>query len=323
LSSVDPHFSELLKSALESSRFKFFGYFDWPLLDPKVWKHHTDHYQLWLDQGNTAEMHYLNRGIEKRKNPKLYFEKLESVLMIGQPYSTIPLGFSDLSKGPRYARYLREKDYHKDLSDQLNDLLKDVKLKIPQLEFKIFVDTSPVLERSLAAACGLGWIGKNTLLIHPRYGSYFFLGGAFLSLKTERAPNFIRNLCGNCSACIEGCPTSALDTNGILKSTRCISYQTLENRKAIDLTSQELGPWIAGCDICQEVCPFNLRRTKEENRSGSNEDLRDSAKSFYQQEWSELESLDTETYRKATYELALNRIKPDQFKRNIRAIKPH
>src|SRR5690606_9214103 len=126
------------------------------------------------------------------------------------------------------------------------------------LEWKVCVDTSAVLERSWAALSGLGWIGKNTLLIHPQYGSYLFLAEVLLSVRTGEGPKPLKDYCGNCTRCLSACPTGALEPHW-LKSQDCIAYLTLEKRGAWDKNEEfkrKMGTWVAGCDLCQEVCPF-------------------------------------------------------------------
>jgi epoxyqueuosine reductase len=167
----------------------------------------------------------------------------------------------------------------------------------------------------------LGWIGKNTLLIHPHYGSYLFLAEVLINKKTGQGPHPIPNYCGNCTRCLNACPTQAFKGSHELDATRCISYWTLEKRGELQLSESDkakMGTWVAGCDICQEVCPFNLKRSKAE-LAGSDtlsSPVQDGATEL--KAWDELFSETEEDYRKRVKNSALNRVKPEEFKRNLR-----
>jgi epoxyqueuosine reductase len=274
---------------------------------------HISRYDHWIEQGRHGAMEYLRRGQERRADPKLVFQEAQSILCVGLPYPTQPAGAPSPEIGPRYARYLQGPDYHVAIAEKLERVLQQTQLSFPDLRWKICVDTSAVLERSWAALAGLGWIGKNTLLIHPRYGSYFFLGEVLLNFPTGRGPAPIKNLCGHCSACLQSCPTKALIEPGALDSNRCISYWTLEKRGDLNLdpaSEKAIGPWIAGCDLCQEACPFNRKPSKTPT-----EVLGPNATTLHT--WEALTAETTEEYKARIKNSALNRIKPDQFKRNL------
>lgn len=158
---------------------------------------------------------------------------------------------------PRVARYARGRDYHDVMQDRLKDLEARIAAAFPELVSRRYVDTGPVLERELAARAGLGAVGKNTNLLHPEAGSWFLLGELFLSL--DLAPDVpLADLCGSCTRCLEACPTGALPEPYHLDSNRCISYWTIEHRGPLPPEAREMvGEWVFGCDICQEVCPWN------------------------------------------------------------------
>jgi epoxyqueuosine reductase len=291
-------------------------------------QHHIEYYDHWIKSGYFGAMEYLVRGRDRRADPKLLFPEAESFLCVAFPYTKKPAGASTADEGPRYARYLQGPDYHIDLSSKLEKVMHSVKAwwdplhPSSPLKWKVCVDTSAVLERSWAALAGLGWIGKNTLLIHPKLGSYLFLAEVLLNQKTGRGPSPLPNYCGQCTRCLNACPTKALQKPQELNSNRCISYWTLEKRGDLALNEEDrkkLGNWIAGCDLCQEACPFNRKPVLEEMKAQSNEDeispLRDFATSL--KTWHELLLEDTEAYKKRVKNSALNRVKPGQFRRNL------
>lgn len=260
-------------------------------------------------------MAYLVRGRERRSDPRIVFPEAKSIFCVGLPYWKKPIGGPDQ---PRYARYLKGKDYHERIAERLETVMREVRGADPSssgLKWKVCVDTSAILERSWAALAGLGWIGKNTTLIHPKYGSYFFIAEVLLSAELGRGPSPLPNYCGHCTRCLDACPTAAFLGPGTLDARRCISYWTLEKRGELPLTDtdrKKIRTWVAGCDICQEVCPFNLKPAREAvdlSLDGSPEtDLVD---------WIALLEESPEEYRTRAKDSALSRVKPAQFSRNL------
>ena len=217
----------------------------------------------WLARGFAGEMHYIGRRVEERVDPRLVLEGAQSAIAVGFVYDPGKrLPYPSGSAG--IARYAGGDDYH----DVLVDRLRAVEAGLEALagfpvKTRGYVDTGPVQERVLAAYAGLGWIGKNTCLIHPELGSYFFLGVILTDLELEPG---IRQAdhCGSCSACIDACPTGALEAEYVLNATRCISYTTIESRGSIAPELRDAhGDNVFGCDICQEVCPWNTRGLRE------------------------------------------------------------
>lgn len=278
---------------------------------------HVAHYDHWLSRGREATMEYLRRGRDRRADPRLVFPQARSVLSVAIPYPRNPAGAASPAEGPRYARYLNGADYHKELAARLERALQRANaewtaLGGPALTWKVCVDTSAVLERAWAAMAGLGWIGKNTLLIHPKLGSYLFIAEALIDQETGQAPSPIADLCGNCSRCLQGCPTGAITGPRELDANRCISYWTLEKRGELPLSEQDrraIGPWVAGCDLCQEACPFNLKPSRE---AGDTQ-----AAAIELNQWLELLAETPEAYRERVRDSALKRVKPEQFSRNL------
>ena len=275
-------------------------------------------YDHWLRAGFAGEMEYLKRGRDRRSDPRLVFSDAKSMLCVAIPYSREPTGAAQLIDGPRYARYLRGRDYHKEIAERLEEVMKTVAANWsadPPLKWKICVDTSAILERSWAALAGLGWIGKNTLLIHPKLGSYLFLAEVLINQETGRAPAPLPDYCGNCEKCLHACPTQALVEAHSLDSNRCISYSTLEKRGAPALSGEMLaktGGWIAGCDLCQEVCPFNQKPSRAEpvpfDKKLDATGLSD---------WRGLLAESEDAYRSRVSQSSLSRVKPGQFRRNL------
>jgi epoxyqueuosine reductase len=278
---------------------------------------HSQRYVEWISKGYAAEMGYLVRGQDRRRDPRMVFPETQSVFCVLSPYWRQPVGETEPSRGVRYARYLKGADYHDTVVERLNTLMQKAAEQDPGLRWKVCVDTSAVLERTWASLCGLGWIGKNTLLIHPKLGSYTFIGVVFLNRTLGQGVRTQANLCGHCEACLKSCPTDAFGGPGWLNSNRCISYLTLEKRgEWTDEQKQrvEKSNFVAGCDICQEVCPFNFKPSREEISVMGSDATEGHAT------WQSLEAESVETYRSRVRESALSRVKPEQFVRNWRAI---
>ena len=218
-------------------------------------------YREWVEQGFAGEMKYLtDRRAEVRRDPRNLLESARSMICVGKLYNT------DGPAGGPISRYAWGGDYHRVMREGLQKLVELLEREEAAFEYKICVDTAPLLERSYARQAGLGWIGKNTCLIHEPLGSWFFLGEMVTSLELQAdAPPPDR--CGTCTRCIDACPTKAIVPRGApekdewtLDSRRCISYFTIELRGAIPEEHREgMGAHIFGCDICQEVCPWNSR----------------------------------------------------------------
>jgi epoxyqueuosine reductase len=212
----------------------------------------------WLARGEQAGMGYLERRVEARLAPATVLPGAQSALCVALQYQ--PLAGEEEPAGdlwPWVARYARGRDYHDVMGERLAGLAARIAAAFPGVGARPYVDTGPVLERELAARAGLGAVGKNTNLLHPEGGSWFLLGELFLTL--DLAPDApLADLCGSCTRCLEACPTGALPEPYRLDSNRCISYWTIEHRGALPAAARErVGEWVFGCDICQEVCPWN------------------------------------------------------------------
>lgn len=210
----------------------------------------------WLAQGYAGVMRYLHRQARKRKDPRLIIPGAQSVVVVLDNYYN---GDPDPGPVPRVARYARGQDYHtvvRQRMEPIAELLREHGATIAHT----FTDSGPVPERALALRAGLGWIGKNTMLIRPGAGSFFFIGTIFTDLKLEQDNEVITDHCGSCTRCLDACPTGALVAPGELDATRCISYLTIEQKGPIpEPLAERLDGWVFGCDVCNEVCPWNLR----------------------------------------------------------------
>jgi epoxyqueuosine reductase len=222
---------------------------------------YRDHFRQWLDAGNAGTMDYLSKRFEERVDPATYFPGVRSAICVAMNYH-VPLENvpeEEREHHGRVARYALGDDYHTLIKDRLYRLADWIHQAAPEAQTRCAVDTAPILERELAARAGIGWVGKNTCIIHPRVGSWIFLGEVLTTLPL--APDSpMSDHCGACRRCIDACPTDALATPYQLDARRCISYLTIEHRGDIEPNLQgQLGEWLYGCDICQDVCPWNHR----------------------------------------------------------------
>jgi epoxyqueuosine reductase len=242
---------------------------------------HLPFYRDWLEAGHHGDMGYLARedAVERRGNLQLTLPEALTAVVVTQGYDRPdPEGVPDDPSRGVIARYARGRDYHMVLMDRLEDLARWISREgaarglvpvdedgEPLLRWRAYVDTGPVLEREMARRAGLGWFGRNTMLIDPRRGSYFFLGVLLIDLELPAEFPFFVDRCGTCTRCIDACPTDALlgrDESGapVLDARRCISYLTIEQKGVIDpVLRGAMGNRVFGCDICQEVCPWNQR----------------------------------------------------------------
>jgi len=212
----------------------------------------------WIGRGYGGEMAYLERGADKRRDTRLPVQDARSAVVVAMNYG----GRSP--SGP-VARYARGDDYHDVIVDRLNALKLRIEAHAGQaIGGKPYVDTGPILERDLARRAGLGWFGKNTNLLNPNLGSFFFLGALLLELDLEPDAPFATDHCGSCTRCIEACPTGAIVEPHVLDATRCLSYTTIELRGPISEPLRVAqGELLYGCDICQDVCPWNVKFSRE------------------------------------------------------------
>jgi epoxyqueuosine reductase len=228
---------------------------------------HGDALTRWLEHGMAATMTYMHRQAGRRRNPATIIPGATRAVMLARNYFH-PDSPPEPGSG-HVAKYARGRDYHHALHTPLTQLASYIQtLGDEQTIAQAFVDAGPVPERELAQRAGIGWIGKNTMLIHPRRGSFFFLAAILTNLKLTVDSAFDTDHCGTCRRCLDACPTNAFVDEYVLDSARCISYLTIEHRDAIDASLHSgMGTWIFGCDVCQDVCPWNVKFALEDGET--------------------------------------------------------
>ena len=213
----------------------------------------------WLRRGYHGEMSWMARDPERRADPRLIFPGARSVVVVALNYFT-PHRHPDDPAAGKISRYAWGDDYHDVVGGKLKALLAWIKAECPEAEGKACVDIQPLMDKAWAARAGLGWIGKHTNLITREYGSWVFLGELLLNLELDYDAEASEDHCGTCTLCIEACPTGAITEPYVVDSNRCISYATIELRAPADIPAEvadRLDGWLYGCDICQDVCPWN------------------------------------------------------------------
>ncbi len=215
------------------------------------------HVEQWLEEGREGEMGYLTRNKEKRYDPRLLVEGTKSIVtVLYNYYPKQQIGDGDKFK---IAKYAYGADYHEVLKNKMRIFLERIENQIGKLEnTRVFVDSAPILDRAWAVRCGLGFIGKNTTLIQPKKGSFFFIGHLFLPIELAETGQTMANHCGRCTKCIDACPTGALESPFHIDARKCISYLTIEYKGSLEgHDPKTFKGWMYGCDICQDVCPYN------------------------------------------------------------------
>jgi epoxyqueuosine reductase len=219
---------------------------------PSEYRHYL---RQWLDEGRAGEMEYLSGRFDERTNPAAYFPEAASVICVGLNYF-VPLEPKPPANA-RIARYALGDDYHELIKSRLHQLADWIREIAPDSKTRCAVDTAPVMEKELAARAGVGWVGKNTCVINEKIGSWILLGEVLTTLRLEPDDPAV-DRCGSCRRCIDACPTQAITAPYQLEARRCISYLTIEHRGGIDPElAAHFGDWLYGCDICQDVCPWN------------------------------------------------------------------
>jgi epoxyqueuosine reductase len=219
-------------------------------------KEESNHLNKWLVDGMHGEMDYMERNLKKRVDPRILVPNAKTVISVIQNY--FPGNPEISTTPPKLSRYALGRDYHDVIKDKLYLLLDFIRKEYGHVDGRVFVDSAPVLEKTWASKAGLGWIGKNSLLINQQLGSYFFIGELILDIEIKPLETRTVNRCGACTRCIDACPTGAIVAPSIIDSRKCISYLTIEKKSPLtNLEQQSLNGWCFGCDICQEVCPWN------------------------------------------------------------------
>jgi epoxyqueuosine reductase len=227
-----------------------------------------DHLLEWLERGYHGKQAWLARDPELRTDPRRFFPAARSVVVVAMNYYT-PAEHSDDPARGKVSRYAWGDDYHDVVAGKLRALLARIKDEFPDAEGKVCVDIQPLMDKAWGVRAGLGWLGKHTNLITTDYGSWVFLGELLLNLELAYDDKLVEDHCGTCTLCIDACPTAAITEPYVVDSTKCISYATIELRdpELPPAVAQNLSGWVYGCDICQDVCPWNrFEQTTDEPR---------------------------------------------------------
>ncbi len=222
----------------------------------------------WLRAGRHGTMRYMERHAEARRDPRTLLPGARSIVSLAANYYTARRTPGDgVPRGAKISRYAWGRDYHAVLGERMEALLSEIREMVPGCEGRVATDATPLLEKAIAERAGVGWIGKHTNLITRTHGSWVFLGEILLTAALEYDDPFREDLCGSCALCIEACPTGAIVGERELDATRCISYATIEHRGEIPESFRgRMDGWVYGCDVCQDVCPWN--RFAEETEIG-------------------------------------------------------
>lgn len=265
--------------------------------------------ERWLKNNMHGKMHYMENYFDKRLDPTKLIEGSKSVISLMYNYFPDKEQIQDSYKISKYAY---GQDYHHIIKNKLKQFVRFINDEIGEVDSRIFVDSAPVLDRAWAKKSGLGWIGKNSMLINPKNGSFFFLAEIILDLELDY-DNEIKDFCGTCTACIDACPTEAILPNNVVDGSKCISYFTIELKDEVipNEVKGKFDDWIFGCDICQDVCPWNrFSKPHDEPLFNPNEKLLNYSKT----EWEEITE---EVYQEIFKKSAVKRTKYNGLKRNI------
>jgi epoxyqueuosine reductase len=269
--------------------------------------------EAWLNQGFNGGMQYMENHFDLRIDPTRLVHGAKSVITLLLNYFPSQ---QQNTAAPKISKYAYGKDYHQIIKEKLNELIKRVKLLVGNINGRGFVDSAPVLERSWAQRSGLGWIGKNGNLIHKQSGSFFFIATLITDLELQYDDPFARDYCGTCTKCIDACPTNAILEDKVIDGSKCISYFTIELKEHL-IPNEMKGRfenWMFGCDICQDVCPWNRfsKPTSEQGFTPVAEIL-----NFSLKDWEELTE---ESFKKIFRDSPLKRSKYEGVKRNLKFI---
>lgn len=243
------------------AKAKSLGFPDCAIIPAGFLQEEKERFQAWLKNEMHGEMHYMERNREKRLDPRLLVENAKTMVIVLQNY--YPAKEQKNPEAPVISKYAYGTDYHFVMKDKLKQLLRFIQEEIKPCNGRPFVDSAPLLERAWARRAGLGWIGKNSNLISVENGSFFFIGELLLDAELPYDEvKMVSDHCGSCTRCIDACPTDAIVGNRVIDARKCISYQTIELKDELDENLKgKFENRIFGCDICQDVCPWNLKST--------------------------------------------------------------
>jgi epoxyqueuosine reductase len=266
--------------------------------------------EAWLNEQRHGKMSYMENHFDKRLDPRLLVDGAKSVISLLLNYYTEEKQ-SDFS-APKISKYAYGEDYHDVIKEKLRQLMQFIETEIGEVSGRVFVDSAPVMDKAWAKKSGLGWIGKNSNLIHPKSGSFFFIAEMIIDLELE-ADGPIKDYCGTCTKCIDACPTDAIIEPYVVDGSKCISYLTIELKDALLPTEfkGKMDNWAFGCDICQDVCPWNRFSLLH------NEPRFNPSKNLLQLSNNDWQDLSEEVFNELFKLSAVKRTKFDGLKRNI------
>ncbi len=301
----------LTKKAISNKIYekaKELGFTDCGFMPAQYLNNDAVHLKNWLENGMHADMKYMENHFEKRTDPSKLVPGAKSLIVLLANYYPAQ---KQTSGSYKISKYAYGQDYHHVIKGMLKNLAESIDKTITPHRYRYFVDSAPVLERAAAAKAGLGWIGKNANLISPKHGSFVFISEIITDLELEYGKT-INDHCGGCQKCIVACPTQAIVTPKTIDSRLCISYQTIENKDEIPPTLKgTFNDWIFGCDICQDVCPWNRKSIPhdQDKLQASNSIL-----TYKKEDWIHLKK---EDFNKIFKKSAVKRTKFEGLKRNI------
>ncbi|UJP66207.1 tRNA epoxyqueuosine(34) reductase QueG [Mongoliitalea daihaiensis] len=299
-------YAQLIKQKAKDLGFDYCGIAKAEFLEEEAPKLET-----WLNKQYHGQMTYMANHFDKRLDPRLLVEGAQTVVSLVYNYypeERLPEGDEDL----KIAKYAYGKDYHFVIKEKLKSLLEELRAEIGEFGGRAFVDSAPVMERQWAQKSGIGWLGKNSLLLTRNMGSFFFLAELIIDLEVSADPPMIKDYCGTCTRCIDACPTDAIVGDGVIDASRCISYFTIELKDALPQEFKgKFSNWVFGCDICQDVCPWNRFSKPHQEESFL---PTDALKSMDKNAWLEITE---ETFKKVFPKSAVKRTKLSGLKRNI------
>ena len=304
------NYSQLIKQKAEKFGFQSCGISKAEFLEEEA-----PRLEAWLNKGYHGEMKYMENHFDKRLDPTLLVDGAKSVISLS--YNYFPKVKIDEINNFKISKYAYGEDYHEVIKDILKNMVAELQEEIGEFGFRVFVDSAPVLEKAWARKSGLGWVGKNANLITKKHGSFYFLAEIICDLELEY-DLAVTDHCGSCRACIDACPTQAIVSDRIVDGSKCISYATIELKNEIpDYFNGKMDDWMFGCDVCQDVCPWNRfsAPTLQEKFAPNFQKL-----NFRKNEWKELtQELFSEIFKKS----AVKRTKFSGLMRNINLLNDH
>lgn len=301
---LKPKHSQFIKS--EAQRL---GFFSCGISKVEFLEQEAPRLEKWLSENRNGKMQYMENHFDKRLNPALLVDGAKSVVSLLLNYYPENIQRQDSFKISKYAY---GQDYHHIIKEKLKELLHSIQENIGEVDGRVFVDSAPVLDKVWAQKSGLGWVGKNTNLISKKVGSFFFVAELILDIELEYDNPTVTDHCGSCTRCIDACPTEAIIAPYVVDGSKCISYYTIELKENIPQEVKgKFDDWIFGCDVCQDVCPWNrFSAPHSELLLNPKEEIL----AFSKQDWLDITE---ETFSKVFQKSAVKRTKFEGFKRNI------